>query len=454
MKIKVLLIAAVCSMGAFGAYAQKGVDTGTQFGSGEDSIRCITNISLFVPYAKAGDFKDAYDFWKIVYDECPAATKDIYLYGVKIMAWKIANEKDPAKRDALVDDLMAVYDKRVKYFGNDKRYGKDWIVSRKAQDYIVQMDEKADYNKLYNWLGEIINEFGDNTEALGVSLYMFASYQKMAADPNHKAQYVEDYLKASKILDTQLLAAQAANDEKEVNNLTTFKTSVNGAFANSGAADCETLQNLYAPKVEESKNDLAALKEIVTLLRRVRCQEIDAFFTAAAYAYELEPSADAAIGIAKRAVKNKDYDTAIKYFEEAVNMETDPSSKAEDYYMIALLNNDQKNYSKAREYAKKAISVNSSYGAPYILIGQMYAATVKNVFPDDGVLARAAYNAAIDQWEKAKSVDESCKDEAGKLIGIFRAHLPSMEEIFMHPDLEKGKSFTVGGWIGETTRIR
>ena len=135
-------------------------------------------------------------------------------------------------------------------------------------------------------------------------------------------------------------------------------------------------------------------------------------------------------------------------------METDPSSKAEDYYMIALLNFDQKSYSKAREYAKKAISINQSYGAPYILIGQMYAATVKSVFPNDGVLARAAYNVAIDQWEKAKQVDESSIDEANKLIGTYRAHLPSTEEIFMHPDLEKGKAFTVGGWIGETTRIR
>ena len=454
MKVKVLLVAAACSMGAFGAYAQKGADNGTQFGSGEDSIRCVTNISLFVPYAKAGNFKDAYDFWKIVYDECPAATKDIYLHGVKIMAWKIANEKDAAKKAALVDDLMAVYDKRVKYFGDDNRYGKDWIVSRKAQDYVKFMGDKVDYNKLYGWLGEIINEFGDNTEALGVSLYMFASYQMMAADPNHKGQYVEDYLKSSKILDTQLQAAQASGNEKEINNITTFKTSVNGAFANSGAADCETLQNLYASKVEESKDDLAALKEIVSLLRRVRCQEIDAFFAAAAYVYKLEPSADAAVGIAKQAVKNKEYDKAIKYFEEAAGMETDPASKAEDYYMMAVLSFDQKSYSKAREYALKAASTNSSYGQPYILIGQMYAATVKTVYPKDDVMARAAYNAALDKFEKAKQVDESCVESANKLISTYRNYLPSTEEVFMHPDLEKGKTLTVGGWIGETTRIR
>lgn len=102
MKIKVLLLALGCTMGTLGAYAQKGVDNGTQFGSGEDSVRCITNISLFVPYAKAGNFKDAFDFWKIVYDECPAATKDIYLYGVKIMAGRSPKRKIPLRRMLLL----------------------------------------------------------------------------------------------------------------------------------------------------------------------------------------------------------------------------------------------------------------------------------------------------------------------------------------------------------------
>ena len=104
MKIKVLLLALGCSMMSFGAYAQKGVDTGTPFGSGEDSVRCITNISLFVPYAKAGNFKDAYEFWHQAYTECPGAHKDIYLYGVRIMDWKINTEKDPAKKAALIDE--------------------------------------------------------------------------------------------------------------------------------------------------------------------------------------------------------------------------------------------------------------------------------------------------------------------------------------------------------------
>ena len=454
MKIKVLLLALGCTMGTFGAYAQKGVDNGTKFGSGEDSVRCITNISLFVPYAKAGNFKDAYEFWKIVYDECPASTKDVYQYGVRIMGWKIAQEKDAAKKKALIDDLMAVYDKRVKNFGNDKRYGKDRIVSRKVQDYFAQTGENADYNLAYGWLKEIVNEKGENCEALGLSLFAFSSMKKMVADPNFKEQYIQDYLVASNGLDAQIKAAQAANNKKEEDNVTAYKSGVDGQFANSGAADCETLQNLYAAKIEENKDNLDYLKETVSLLRRMRCQEIDAYFAASSYAYKLEPSAEAAVGMAKQAVKQKDFETALKYFDEAANLETDEATKADDYYSMALLSFEQNGYSKARQYCQKAIEINPNYGAAYLWIGKMYASTAKSVYPGDGVLARAVYYAALDKFEKGKQVDPSVAEEANSLISSYRAHLPSTEEIFMHPDLEKGKAFTIGGWIGERTTVR
>ena len=455
MKIKkVLLLALGCSMGAFGAYAQKGVDNGTRFGSGEDSVRCITNISLFTPYAKAGNFKDAYEFWKIVYDECPAATKDIYLYGVRIVGWQIANEKDAAKKAALVEDLMGVYDKRVKYFGNDRKYGKDWIVSRKAQDYLQFKGDNADFDKLYGWLKEIVDEKGDQTEALGVSLFTFASLKKMQADQNFKEQYIQDYLKASGILEAQLKAATDANNEKEIKAVSTYKQSVDNGFANSGAADCETLQNMYASKIEENKDNLDYLKETISLLKRVRCQDIEAYFAASGYAYQKEPSAEAAVGLAKQAVKKQDNATAIKFFEEAINLETDVTAKADYCYTLALLSFDANSYSKARQYCQKALELNPNYGNAYLLIGKMYASTAKSVYPGDGVLARAVYYAAIDKFQKAKSVDPSIADEANSLIGSYSAHLPSTEEIFMHPDLEKGKSFSIGGWIGETTIVR
>ena len=219
--------------------------------------------------------------------------------------------------------------------------------------------------------------------------------------------------------------------------LKAYQTAVETGFANSGAADCETLQNVYASKIEENKTNLDFLKQTIALLRKSRCQEIEAYFAASGYAHAIEPTAESAMGLAKQAVKKQDYETAIKFFEEAANMESDAATKAEDYYMIALLTFDQKNYSKAREYCRQAISLNANYGAPYLLIGKMYAATSKSVYPNDPVL-----------------VDASCAEEASSLISSYSAHLPSTEEVFMHPDLEKGKSFTIGGWIGESTVVR
>lgn len=454
MKVKVLLLAITCSLGAFGAYAQKGVDNGTQYGSGEDSVRCIENISLFIPYAKAKNYKDAYEFWKIVYEECPASTKDVYLYGVRIVDWEIQNEKDPAKKEALIDKLMEVYDKRVKYFGDDKRYGKDWILARKAQDYIRLKGENADPNLIYSWLQVALDEYKENTDPLAVSLYMYASLQKLLKDPNFKEQYIQDYLRSSAIYEAQLKAAQAANNEKEINQVTTLKGVLDNAFAQSGAADCETLQNMYGPKVAENKDDLKFLKETIALLRRVRCQEIEAYFMASEAVHKVEPTVESAIGCAKQALKKKEYDQAINYFEEAIKLETDEAAKSDYYYTIALLLFDQKNYAKSRQYALKAIEANPKSGAPYMLIGNMYAATASGIYPNDPVLAKTVYYAVVDKFEKAKQVDPSIAEEANKLIATYRQYFPSKEDIFMHPDLENGKTITIGGWIGETTRVR
>jgi tetratricopeptide (TPR) repeat protein len=455
MKIKgCLLVAGLCAT-IWGADAQKGVDKGTPYGSGEDSIRCLTNISLFTPYAKLKNYQDAYPFWKIAYDECPAATKDLYLYGVQIVNWQISGEKEPAKQAALIEDLMAVYDKRIKYFGNDPKYGKDWIVARKVQDYIRLKGDNLDASVIYGWLKEVVDEYKENTESLGISLYMFASHKMLEKNmDSHKAKYVEDFLKCSTYFDAQLAAAKAANNEKDATSLVALKSGIESGFAGSGAADCETLESIYTKKIEENKSNLSFLKETITLFRRVGCQESESYFTAAGYAHQVEPTAESAIGLGNQAYKKQDLETAEKYFTQALSMATENDTKADIYFIIANIAYSQKNYSKARDNCRKALDANPSLCKPYIMIGNMYAATANSIYPDDPVMRKCVYYAAVDKFERARQADASCASDANSLIGTFRFHFPSTEEIFMHPDLEKGKAITIGGWIGERTTIR
>jgi len=452
MKSKFFLLA-VSFLIAAGAYAQN--NNGSRFSSKEDSIRCITNNSLFTPSAKSGNFKDAYPFWKIVYDEFPWYTKNIYIYGVDIINWQISQETDAAKKEALIDEMMKLYDNRIKHFGNDASYRKDRIIANKAQSYNLLKGDKTDQTVIYKWLGDAINEYKENTYPLAISLYMFSSFKLMQGDMDkYKAQYVEDFLKCSAILDEQIAAAQGANNEKDAESLLARKTEIEQNFAGSGAADCETLQSIYASKVEEKKSDLNFLKETMTLLRRVGCNESDLYITASEYVHKIVPTAESAMGLGTKAFNEKDYATAEKYYNEAIEMTEDKEIKALLYYSIAAMANQQGQYSKAKQQSLKSLTENPNYGRAYMLIASIYAASAKSIYPDDNVKYKCVFHAVIDKLERARQVDPTVAAEAGRQIARYKEALPSSQEIFMHPELSKVDKLTIGGLINETVKIK
>ena len=83
------------------------------------------------------------------------------------------------------------------------------------------------------------------------------SLDKLKADPNHKEQFIQDYLLASEYAD-DAIAAETSEAKKK--NLMGIKDNLVALFVNSGTADCESLQGIYGPKVESNQTDLAYLK--------------------------------------------------------------------------------------------------------------------------------------------------------------------------------------------------
>jgi hypothetical protein len=453
MNIKILLMVA-CIMTAAGAKAQKGVDNGTPFGSGQDSVDCVVNTTLFFPYAHSGNYKDALGPWQKVYDDCPGSTKDIYLHGVNIINWQISQETDPAQKDALIDKLMQLYDKRIKYFGDDKRYGKDWIIARKAQSYNTLKGDNTDYSLIYAWTKEVVDEFQEKVDPQAISFYMFASFKIMLGDKDkYKEQYVNDYLKCSALLETALTNATTANNTKDVEGITARKIEIEQNFVTSGAADCETLASIYDPKIEANKDNIEFLKETMILLRRVNCKETETFFTASEYAHKIEPTAESAMGLGGKAFKAENYPEAEKYFLEAIELTEDKDIKADLYYAIAAISLQQSQYIKTKQLSLKCLGEQPNYGKAYMLIAHAYSAGGRGIF-DDPVLAKTVYIAAVDKAERARQVDPSVADEAAKFINSLRTYFPKKEEVFMHPELNMGASFKVGGWINETVKIR
>lgn len=110
------------------------------------------------------------------------------------------------------------------------------------------------------------------------------------------------------------------------------------------------------------------MKKTIAILKMQKCNDSEVYFKASEYLYAVNPTADAAVGVAYMYYKKNDFDNAVKFFDEALNMETDSKKKAEMAYATAAALWQAKKLSQARTYAQKAINFNESYGEPYILL--------------------------------------------------------------------------------------
>ena len=451
MKKLLLSFAAMLSFSAL-SFAQVADKPG--FKNAEDSINYVKQTSFYKTYKKSNNYIDAYSFWKKVYDQYPAQTKDIYIDGVDIIKDNIDNAKTPEDKQKFVDELMALYDNRIKYFGDDPKYGIDYILGSKIDDYIKYFGDKANYAQIYDWLKPVVADKKEHTDPLSLYYYIYSSVAKLSADPSLKETYVKDYFMVDDFYKKAIEAANAAGDTEGVKNYESFRKSSEELFASSGAADCATMEKIYGPQLAEKKGDKEFLSTVLGLLGGVGCTESNLYFAASEAMYQLEPSASAALGIAGKAYKEGNTARAEKYYNEAISLSKDANEKGEVYYMLAVMAYDRGQYSSARSYANQAMANKKGFGAPMLLIANMYAATAKSIYPDDPIRQRIVYCLVVDKAAQAKSIDPSVTSQANSIINRYAGYYPAQEDIFMHPDLKAGQSFTVGGWIGETTTIR
>ena len=436
---------------SFTAFAQKGVEDGSKYGHGEDSVRCIQNLSLYQTYAKQGDYATALEFWTIAYTECPAASINLYIEGAKIRTWQLKREKDPAKKMEYFNALMQVYDQRIQYFGDYVRAPRPFVYGRKAVDYFTLHPdgENSDKKPAYEWLTICINECSVRQFNAAYAPYFILASKAMLENPEHKTQFINDYLKVMDVMD-QKIALAKTDAEKE--KLAAYESDINDVFVSSGVADCTTLQEIFAADLEANKTNLEWLNKVVDLFKRVKCTDTEVYFAASQYSHQLNPTPESAEGCAYMCIKKEEYGKAAEYLNEAIAMTDDNNKKSEYEFLAATALFAGKQYAEARKHALAAASYKEGYAEPYVMIAKMYANSVDQF--DDQVIRRLVYCAAVDKLEKAKSIDPAVAEECNDLIAKYKEQYPRSEDVFMNPNVDEGKPYTLGGWINERTIVR
>ena len=436
-----------------GVNAQKaGYDpVNAPYGHGQDSVNCRMNLSLMTTAAKAENYQDAVKTWTAVYDNCPASSKNIYIYGPRIFKTLYAKETDAAKKKGYLDLVMEIYDKRMEYFSDVDAKGT--ILAFKAYDYKELMGDDVDHKVVYKLLGEAIEDMKSEmypSDAYGH--YMIASLMVFLQDNTKKDQYINDYFRTLEYMDEAIKKAKANNDSENANYVLSVKESIETAFVNSGAGDCKTLENFYSAKFAENKDNEEFLNKATGALSQIGCTDTDFYFELSQNLHRLKPSANSALGLANRSLQNKDYDAAMTYYEQAAELESD-AGKSSGYMMtLSQILFSQRRYSQARQAAYDALKFNPNNGDAYILIAKMYASSAEGVFSESEKRG-LVFAAAVDKLQKAKSVDSNVANEANKLIGQYSRYYMEKEDAFMM-GLKEGESVFVPGWIGENTTIR
>lgn len=406
----------------------------------------LSNYSLYREFMKQGDIKSAYAPWKSVYKTYPKSTAMLYVDAQKIYEHFMEKATDTNTKLAYIDSILMVYDRRIKYFDDNGE-----LLARKADYYLrnslpLELNDgqvKQVYTKGFELTDQSIVKSGDNVEPPILVLYLQSARGLFSANQIKKPAMLEAYERVMAIVDKQLTNDKFKETAEQV------VPQIEQIIEQSGALDCNALIEIYKPRFESSKDDVALLKKMNRMLTRKNCTDSELFGQITEQLYKLEPSPEAAYTMARMFLRKKEYDKAFTYYAEAYNNEKDANQKAIYYYEAAMLALQQNELPKARNWAREAINNKADYCEAYILMGDIYMQASRSY---SGFQQSGVFWVAYDQYERATRF-ATCKDDASTKLSTVTRYFPKAEVVFLET-LSEGDSYRVEGWINETTRVR
>ncbi len=209
--------------------------------------------------------------------------------------------------------------------------------------------------------------------------------------------------------------------------------------------DCPFIENNLAPKLRQNPSDLKLAKKILQLQLTSKCTDSPLFMETSKIVNEKEPTYALSKVIAAKSAAEGDNATAIKYYNQAIELADDNQKKAEIYLDMARLAASEGQKSTARANARKAISFDASLSDAYNLIGNLYMNSYEECKGGESkVKDRAIFIAAYEMFKKAGN-NQQMENAKGQF--------PSIGEIF-EEGMQEGQSVTIGCWVQENVALQ
>ena len=414
---------------------------------------------IYRDFIKTGQVDRAYELWQKVYAVAPAADgqrNTVIADGIYFMEYFASQTTDATKQAEYRDKVFEFYDVL------DRCYPEGgYVPSRKGFDYFYKYPGTVSKKENYDYFVEAIKrdsmDVGDFVLNPTASLLVDLHDEKVITDA--EAKRMGQFLLAR--LDKEEADAKTAADRERLALIAGYLPERLSYFETvKGFYDCAYYKERYLPELEANPDDCTLLSQLSGYLRYGGCADTDPDLARITAQYNekcrtLVSAGDNEGGCrAYDLLRNGDYRDAVACFERRYEAAESSSKKADIALTVAkVYYGNLRNFSQSRAWARKAASNRGGWGEPYILIGKLYASSGPLCGSGRGFDSQTVVWAAIDQWNRARSVDSGVSGEASRLINSYSKYLPSKGDMFQR-GIKEGESFTVGCWIGESTTAR
>ncbi|WP_298535949.1 hypothetical protein [uncultured Algibacter sp.] len=443
---------------------------GINVGFAQQDEECLTKLSIFHEYTKAKNYDAAYEPWMAVRNKCPKFNNAIYVDGEKILNHKIKNSEG-AEKTAFINDLIKLWDVRGEHFPSKTPKGeylakgcqlkydnrdalglsKDELYVCFDEAYHMDKDSFTNPKSLYTYFSLMVDLFDEGKKP---AKDLFNKYDDIVEKVEDEVKNYSE--KLNKLIEKEdggtALTKKENSYKKYYSSYLKAYDQISGSIDQKlgDRANCENLIPLYQKDFEENKNDAVWLQRAAGKMSEKECTDDPLFFKLVNAYHELSPSANSAYYLGLLKDKENKPNEAIKFYEQAISLETDNFKKSKLYYRIATKMKAKRSYGKARNYYRQALKLNPSNGRPYIAIAAMYAASANNC-GDTNFDKRAVYWLAASEANKAARVDPTMKKAAAQSSANYKAKAPSKAEIFSSG--RAGQTIKIGCWIGASVTV-
>lgn len=432
-----------------------------------------TAHTLYRDAIKAGKIMEAIPNWEKAFSIAPAADglRDWHFSdGITIYKAIFEKETDAAKKEAAVKKVMDLYAGMIECYKAKSikipNCNDDACLQKKIGD-IKALQAYDMYYSLRSPYPEVLKVLAEGTKISGKdALYtIFVPYADVAVYQFLNKELTKEEARAIHQKLNEIGEHNVANNKKYG---AYYKDALAYANAKFGEIedfifDCDYFKEKLEPEYRKDAENHETIKMVYNKLSSKGCGETDPLMIELKSKFEkivaeenarrrAEFEASNPIYMAKKMIDDGDFDGAIAKYKEAIESAETDEDKGELVLSIASVQFRKLGQNvAARESARRAANLKPNWGAPYLLIGDMYVSGARNCDDDWG--SRLAVLAAIDKYQTAKSVDPSMSSDANERIGRISSAMPAKDDGFMrgHKD---GQVLTVPCWIGESVRLR